>query len=109
MNPGEASKNIPRGLKPAIFLGFFGTAKAVPFQNIEVFPQAVKPCPFKSPFMQPVLERAFLPGAKAKTLPRVGTIAGIAQGKGDHHLCDGEIMCLCSQIFASTRNRNQKV
>ena len=26
-------QDIPRGLKPAIFLGYYGTGEAVPFQN----------------------------------------------------------------------------
>ena len=29
-------QNIPRGLKPATFLGYYGTAEAVPFQNRRV-------------------------------------------------------------------------
>jgi len=32
-NPGEALKNISQRLKPAIFLGFFGTAKARALSN----------------------------------------------------------------------------
>jgi hypothetical protein len=28
-----ASEDIPQGLKPTIFLGFIGTAEAVPFQD----------------------------------------------------------------------------
>jgi hypothetical protein len=30
----EASKSIPQGLKPTSILRVYGTAKAVPFQNI---------------------------------------------------------------------------
>jgi hypothetical protein len=33
----EPQKIIPQGLKPSLFCGIYGTAKAVPFQNIDLF------------------------------------------------------------------------
>jgi hypothetical protein len=46
-------KVVPQGLKPPVLLAICGTAEAVPFQNgassrsRRVFPQPVKPYPFK--------------------------------------------------------------
>jgi hypothetical protein len=34
---GQLARNIPRGLKPAVFSAFCGTTEVVPFQNIESF------------------------------------------------------------------------
>ena len=49
--------NVPPGLKPSVYADFYGTAEAVPFQNLISFTARLKPCPFKTGFMRPVLVR----------------------------------------------------